>query len=822
MSVFSSGLRNTKAHRSDAAGLSDLLQYAAEPINGVVTLKHGAYLAAWVYRGDDNASSTDLQRGSVSAIINRELSKLGSGWMIHVDAVRRDAPGYSEPGDSYFPDEVTRAIDEERRRTFQRIGNLYQGAFILTITYQPPLAVETKFVDMMFDDDGEKLDDQARYDRQTKDFLDRIKTLEGNLSTVLKMDRLYGHRVEDEEGNVVVEDDLLSFLQYCITGLTHPVILPDCGMYLDSVLGGQELWTGVVPKIGRNFIQTVAIMGFPSTSTPGMLTALGELACEYRWSTRFIFMDPHEAQSQFDKFRRKWKQKVRGFMDAMLNTNKSDPNEDAQNMVKDANSAKAEISQQIVSYGYYTSVVVLMGENRSIVEDNAKTLAKTITALGFPARVETLNTVEAWLGSLPGHGVENIRRPLINTMNLADLLPTSSVWTGSEVAPCPFYKPNSPALMQCATTGNSPFWLNLHVRDLGHSMIFGPTGSGKSTLLAAIVAQFRRYAGASIFAFDKGHSLYTLCKAAKGQHFAVGGDNDDTAYCPLADLSTPGDVAWAAKWLDDCLALQGVITVPGQRLEILRSLKEMDKNGSKSMTDFCSTVQDAVMREALQTYTIDGPVGHLLDAKEDRLKLSQFTVFELEDLMPLGDKYVLPVLQYLFRRIEKSLKGQPAMIVLDEAWLMLQHPVFAPKIVNWLKELRKKNCLVIMATQSLSDAVNSGIFDVIKESCPTKIYLPNWEAKDEETAETYKKMGLNPRQIDIVARAIPKRQYYYVSEQGRRLFDLALGPLALAFTAVSDPKAVAHIKHLEKTHKDEWVDHWLAEKRLRLSDYAGA
>ena len=117
--------------------------------------------------------------------------------------------------------------------------------------------------------------------------------------------------------------------------------------------------------------------------------------------------------------------------------------------------------------------------------------------------------------------------------------------------------------------------------------------------------------------------------------------------------------------------------------------------------------------------------------------------------------------------------GQPAAIILDEAWIMLGHPVFREKIREWLKVMRKANCMVIMATQSLTDAARSGILDVIVESTASKVFLPNVYARDEDTANLYKRMGLNSRQIEILATAIPKRQYYYVSEKGRRLFELS-------------------------------------------------
>lgn len=190
--------------------------------------------------------------------------------------------------------------------------------------------------------------------------------------------------------------------------------------------------------------------------------------------------------------------------------------------------------------------------------------------------------------------------------------------------------------------------------------------------------------------------------------------------------------------------------------------------------------------------------------------------------MNLGEKYALPVLLYLFRRIERSLKGQPAVIILDEAWLMLGHPAFRAKIREWLKVMRKANCLVLMATQSLSDAANSGILDVIVESTATKIFLPNIYARDEDTSALYRRMGLNARQIEIIATAVPKRQYYYVSENGRRLYDLALGPLALAFVGASDKESVATIQQLEAKFGDDWIHEWLSEKGLNINDYLEA
>jgi type IV secretion system protein VirB4 len=815
-----------KKHRAKDAALADLLNYAAVVDDGVILGKNGSFLAAWIYRGDDNASSTDEQRETVSTRINQALARLGSGWMAHMDCVRRPAPNYSERGKSYFPDAVTAAIDEERRRLFQHLGTMYESYFVLTITWFPPMLAQRKFAELMFDDDTQTPDHKARTMGLIEHFKREVENLESRLSLALKLTRLRGHTLATEDGREIVMDDFLSWLQYCITGEHHPIKLPDNPMYLDAVIGGQEMWGGVIPRIGRKFVQTVAIEGFPLESTPGMLSALAELPSSYRWSNRFIFLDQHESVNHLDKFRKEWKQKVRGLFDQVFNTGHGHVDQDALTMMQDAESAIAEVNSGLIAVGYYTAVVVLLDENREQLEASARQIEKAIARLGFAARVETINNLDAFLGSLPGHGVENVRRPLLNTLNLADLLPTSTIWTGSAAAPSPKYKPGAPALMHCVTSGRTPFRLNLHVSDVGHTLIFGPTGAGKSTLLAILAAQFRRYEGIQIFAFDKGQSLYALSAAIRagthgksGLHFIIAGDDSQLAFCPLQFLETKTDRAWAMEWIDTILALNGLNTNPAQRNMIAMAIVSMHETRTHTLSEFCTTVQDDSIRQTLKQYTVDGMMGYLLDAEQDGLALSDFTVFEIEELMNLGEKYALPTLLYLFRRIERSLHGQPAVIILDEAWIMLGHPVFREKIREWLKVLRKANCIVILATQSLSDASKSGILDVLVESTASKIYLPNIYARDEEASALYRRMGLNAKQIEILAGAIMKRDYYLVSSEGRRLFDLALGPLALAFVGASDKEEIAVIKNLEKKHGHDWVQPYLAARRLRLEDY---
>jgi len=158
--------------------------------------------------------------------------------------------------------------------------------------------------------------------------------------------------------------------------------------------------------------------------------------------------------------------------------------------------------------------------------------------------------------------------------------------------------------------------------------------------------------------------------------------------------------------------------------------------------------------------------------------------------------------------------GNPSLIIIDEAWLMLGHPTFRSKIREWLKVLRKANCAVLLATQSISDAERSGIVDVLKESCPTKICLPNGAARESGTREFYERIGFNSRQIEIVATALPKREYYVASPVGRRLFDMALGPVALAFVGAAGKDDLKHIRTLHSEHGTAWPRYWLEQRGI--------
>jgi type IV secretion system protein VirB4 len=801
--------------RSTAKGLPDLLNYAAVVDDGVVLNKDGSVMAAWTYRGEDLDSASAQELSALSARVNAAFARRGSGWMVHVDALRTETRGYPEIG--AFPDRTTLLIDAERRTAHEAEGAHYESRYVLAVTYLPPIDAQSAIASFFIEGDRAR-NHTGTASRALETFNAALVDIEDNLSAALRLARLRGRRIEDPFGRCHVQDDLLRHLTTCLTGEDHAVNLPPVPMYLDAVLGAQDFFGGLRPRVGRRHIRPIAITGFPAESYPGILDFLNRLPLCYRWSTRFILLDSPAAQQRINRYRARWWQKrksLRNLLREQTGSMATHVDSDADAMANDAVSALADASSGAVKFGYYTSVVVLMDENADLVDAAARDVLKAIHHAGFSARIEDVNAVEAFLGTLPGHGYPNIRRPLLHTLNLADLLPLTSIWPGLPQQPCPFYPPQSPPLAYAATTGATPFRLNLHVGDVGHTLIVGPTGSGKSTLLAFLLAQQFRYSGAHVFAFDKGYSLYPLCMASGGSYYEIGADTGP-AFTPLAEIDAPTERLWAQEWIETLVTLQGVTVTPLHRRALHRALGLLASAPSRTLTDLVNTVQDQLLRDALTPYTLAGPLGRLLDAERNELDENVFQVFELDHVAAMGEKNLVPVLLYLFHRVQRRLaRGRPALVALGEAWLALSHPLFREKIREWLKTLRKSNGAAILETQSISDIRGSPIRDVIIESCLTKIFLPNSEAQTEHASGAYKALGLSSRQIELIARAVPKRHYYYSSPLGKRLFELGLGPIAVSFLGAAGRDDLVAVRNLVERFPNTWPAEWLYHRGLR-------
>jgi type IV secretory pathway VirB4 component len=402
-------------HRKYAKGLGDLLLIDAMIEDGIVLQLDGSLLAAWQYTGPDMESADPTELNALVWRLNDAL-KLGSDWMFHCDVIRSEAPGYPDGGS--FPDPVSQVIDEERRQQFTADSAQYQSEYFIALTYLPPTARQQKAVNYWVVD-GSSGDSISR--QHIARFASKIEQFENVFATQLKAYRL------KRKGEM---DELLRYIHRCVTGHNHPIRLPSIPIGLNDVLSSEDFSGGTRPRIGPKHIAVVAIDGFPKVSKPGILGALDQLPIAYRWSTRAILMDPEQAKALLGKARKKWKSTERGFAAQVMKTQSAPVNLDSLEMQADAAEATKSASQNTVHFCMYTSVVVILDEDPQRLKESARQVQRTLQNLGFPARLETVNAIEAWRGSIPGDGYCNVRRVQLHTLNLADMLPITSVWTG--------------------------------------------------------------------------------------------------------------------------------------------------------------------------------------------------------------------------------------------------------------------------------------------------------------------------------------------------------------------------------------------------------
>lgn len=790
-----------------ATSFASLIRYEAFVAPGILLLKDGCLLAGFTYRGIDLDTTPDLERGSIALHANNAIKKLGQDFMLHFESVRVPSTKYPE---GKFDEIVTFMIDCERKLQHETVGNHYETKTYCFITWQPPLSSKNSFAGKLFDIfvTGTK-DKEISTDKLLNQFASVVTELKNSLSNIFDIE-------------VLQEEKLLSAINLCVNG--HPNLnMPEIPAELDSLLA-RDCAVGEPLIYDDKYIAVVSIDGFPADSIPCILDALSQLPFECRWSTRYIPLDYRDAYNHMSKEQKKWAQKRIPMLAQILGRPTNKVNEDAYMQELDINNALQSLNEGAVSFGHYTSVVVIRSDSEEELTANARETARVIEARLFVARIEKRNTLEAFLGSLPGHGYENVRKPMLHSMNLAHMIMLGTMWPGLEECPCPYYPPHSPALIQASTASGNPFRLHLHVGDVGHTVVLGPPGSGKSTLLATIAAQFDRYPNSQIFLFDKGRSMFPLIRAMKNASYFDLGSDDAPSLCPLSCLETTQDITWAIEYVETLVKLNGGVITPENRGLIENAIITMSKATSRSderkLSDLTINIQDEHIKNALNIYTLDGAFGQYLDGDKTDIKYSRVNGYEMEELMGHPNQVVTPTLLYLFHEVEKRLDGRPTLIILDEAWLALSTPLFAAKLKEWLKVLRKANAAVILATQSLSDIIDSEIAATVLD-CPTKILLPNPEAKSDSMMKLYaERLRLNDAEIAAIANAVQKQDYYYCSPNGKQLFRLQLGPVALCFTGMAGKEDLKRINDLSNDLGHNWPIQWLRDHRLgQWADY---
>ena len=744
---------------------------------GIAMLKgrNGALCCAYEFIAPDLYSSSRSRVNSVAMNFNNSLIQLGEGWTCQFELQRRLTNDY--PGGS-FNTITGYLIDKKREENFNRFKAHYQNRYFLIFTYELPNELVSKGKGIFYkkaEKNVKPLEEEIKY----------FKITTGNIVSVLQ--------------NIMHLEFLNSnelFTLFCksVSLNWHDRVLPEeYNIFLDRIVTDSNLENSQPLKLGEYYIPIIAINSFTSRrSVPAMFDELNKVNCELRWSTRFICYSKQEALRRVKKAEDKFhgKRKSIGTLVAETTTGMHIDKIDESMVAEeaDATQAKIDITMGIVGFGDYTSNVMVWSKDLREAEELASMVSGTINACNFGCKIEEDNALQAFLSMQPGNIYANERQYFISTGNLSHVIPISSIWAGMSQNKhlndiCGVSIPH----LICGTDYDIPFFLNLNVRDVGHTCILGPTGAGKSTLLNLLEVQWTKYKETNVIIFDSGKSARKLTMCIGGTYIEPG--VDDVSCQPLAELDTTTDMQWAAEFIELLLTEQKVEINAGMRKAIFETLKLLSTKTVEARTltsfaQYCDYQDPDTKRnditDGISPYILGGQYGSLFDSVTTNIPIKNWTMIEMKTLMELSKGAVAPSLFYLFRQCEKRFTGIPTLLVLDEAQHLFKNPMLVQKLGDWLRMLRKVNVFVIIAFQEIAGIMETPIASTVISQCPTKIYLADPEAETPKIHDYYEEFGLTDSEIYLLTQMSKKKDYFYKSSMGTRKFQLDLDDFQLA------------------------------------------
>ncbi|MDU6730490.1 MAG: conjugal transfer protein TrbE, partial [Bradyrhizobium sp.] len=467
----------------------------------------------------------------------------------------------------------------------------YESSYFLTFHYLPPPEGTAKTERLLYEGSNRTVDADGR--EILRGFVDRtnrvLQLVEGFMPECAWLD----------------DEETLTYLHSTISTKRHRVRVPEIPMYLDALLADQPLTGGLEPMLGSAHLRILTVVGFPTATTPGILDDLNRLPFTYRWSTRAIMLDKADATKLLTGIRRQWFAKRKSvaaiLKEIMTNEASALLDTDAHNKAMDADAALQELGSDQIGEAFVTATISVWDGEPASADEKLRLVEKVIQGRDFTCMIETVNAVEAWLGSVPGHVYANVRQPPISTLNLAHMIPLSAVWAGEPRD----HHFKAPPLFLAKTEGSTPFRFSLHVGDVGHTLVVGPTGAGKSVLLALMALQFRRYPESQIFAFDFGGSIRAAAIAMGGDWHdlggAVTGETSESVFLqPLAGIDDIGERAWATDWIGSILSRERIEVTPEAKEHIWSALSSLASAPveERTLTGFSVLLQSNVLKRS--------------------------------------------------------------------------------------------------------------------------------------------------------------------------------------------------------------------------------
>ena len=420
-----------------------------------------------------------------------------------------------------------------------------------------------------------------------------------------------------------------------------------------------------------------------------------------------------------------------------------------ESLVRELGKGIEEIELHGNYFGQFSLTVILYDLDMAAVERASADFYKVFSVHDAQLYDEQFNLLNAFLATVPGNHVFNLRSLYLLNTNYADLSFLFTLHCG---------EPRNAHLRQeylavLETSHRTPYFLNLHYRDIAHSMILGRTGAGKSFLLNFLITNLQKY-DPHTFIFDLGGSFESLTQLFGGSYIRVGLESEDFKINPFSLPPTKENL--------DFLALFLKVLIEGQRAGELdpsterdlfhqvENLYEVDP-ALRTLGVLANTLGHDIANR-LSKWTRGGQFGFLFDNAEDTISFSRFQCFDFQRMSQYPELFE-PLLFYILHRANAVIADRQISSVfkaffIDEAWVFLKNPSIQRYVVEALKTWRKHNAAMILSTQSLDELKRSDMLDVIIESCATKIFLAN---PDMDRDLYQRQFHLNETEVELIS-----------------------------------------------------------------------
>ena len=751
---------------------------------------------------DLNFSESEREQ-AIFIKLNNALKKLDESFTLHVETQRKIIT-YDEKISDELPI-PTKTICKIRKDKINKNSH-FRTDYYITITYKMNILENFSFPSQFKKNlKNVKIDEKKEkklLDERIEDFEDKISDFINRIEPLFLSIKL------------VKGEELLAFLYSQVALEFKEKIKVPINPHIDELVGMNILeYNNKLSKINDNFFACISIFEFPEETKTRIFEELEHLNFEYRYVVRYSIMNKNEAKQKLTVIQQHYKtgeltilQRIKQGIDNKEIQNK---NEIAILNAEEVKEAINDLKAGINVFGYMTATIIVSDKSKEVLKKKIKEIKKIVDFNDFIAKNDTYNVFDSYLSAMAGNTERNIRRYPFSSSSFTCMIPVNSNFLGLE------YNKHlkEAALTTAKTKSNDLFFLNLHVTDIGHTAIIGPTGAGKSVLLGLIVNQFMKYKNSQVFFFDKDRSIKVLCENSDGVFYDLG--NDEFSFQIMQNIDKEHYREFVKNWLITILEQENFEKVTAEiKLQISEAVNLLANNPEEMRTfsGFYSLLANNKLKLVFENY-VNGSYKKYFN-KNVTMKENSFQVFEMGQLLE-NEKIAALVLDYLFFYIQnEKLDGRPSLIVLDEAGLLLKNEKIAKKFEEWLRVLRKKNTSVIFATQAIQEINNNELAPVVIDSCKTKILLPNENAQT--WAELYYKMGLNSAEIEKVQNAIPKEEYLYKSDLGTNLINFSLSQVEIALLGSSKMEDINKMNELKAScaNIEELNKEWLRYKKI--------